>query len=139
MVGFMRKHVGEHGSASGPYSRPASAREFRDLALGFGGQSVGEHAETLRGAFSVRDGSLLHGAAVRIERGRTFQVRGGMLKPHETAVVQVDENRGDGAAIVALYSRRLRAPRLGVEVREQELIHCVVDGVGFQEDVANVD
>jgi hypothetical protein len=33
---------------------------------------------------------------------------------------------------------QLRAPRARVKMREQELVHGVVDTVGFEQDVANL-
>jgi hypothetical protein len=53
--------------------------------------------------------------------------------------VKVREDRGDGSASITLCSRHLRAPGSGVEVRQQELIHRVIDGVSFQQNVANLD
>ena len=99
MVGLMRKHVGEHGAASGPDLRIAVTGEFRDPALRIRGQRVGEHAETLRGAFLMRGGSLLDRAAMRVEQGRAFQVRRGIPEPRHADVVEVRENRGDGATV----------------------------------------
>jgi hypothetical protein len=45
--------------------------------------------------------------------------------------VKVREDRGDGPAGIALCSRNLRSPGLWGEVREQELIHRVIDGIRF--------
>ena len=53
--------------------------------------------------------------------------------------MNVREDRGDGSAAITLCSRQLQSPGLRVEVREQQLIHGVVDCVGFQQDVANLD
>jgi len=131
VVGLMRKHVGKHGASGRPCSQPATG-ELRDPALWPIGQRIGEHAETLRRAFSVSGGSLLHRAAVRVERGGTFQVRGGIPEPSEAAVVKVREDRGDGTTTIAVGSGRLGTPSSRVEVREKELIHRVIDRVGFQ-------
>jgi len=137
MMGFVREHVGKHGRTGGPGARPGAARELGDAALRAGGQRVGEHAQALRAAFLVRRGGLLDGAAAGIERSGTFQVWGGMFQPHQAAVMQVRENRGDGAA-AAFCGGKLGAPGAGVEMREEELVHGVVDRVGFKQDFANV-
>ena len=138
MVGLMRKHVGKHGAAGGPFSQPATG-EFRDPALWLIRQRLGEHAEALHRAFSVGGGSLLHRAAIWIERSGTFQVRGGIPEPGEAGVVKVREDRGDGATTIAIGSGRLGTPGPRVETREKELIHRVIDRVGFQQDVSNLD
>src|SRR5580704_1919185 len=79
MMRFVREHVGEHGPTGGPCLRIAVAREFCNAALWIGRESIGQHSQALRGAFPMRGGSLLHGAAVGIEWRRTFQMRSGML------------------------------------------------------------
>ena len=137
VVGLVGEHVGEHGSSGGPWASPA-AEKFFDFAVGRSGERVGKHAEALRSAFAVRGGGLLHGAGVRVEPGRAFEMRGTIAQPQEAAVVQVREDGGDGSRGFSLYIGRLRAPDIWVDVGEQELIHGVVDGVGFDEDGADV-
>ena len=72
MVGFVGEHVREHGSPGGPGPCPASARELRNLSSRISGQSIGEHAETLRGALSVGGESLSYRATMGVERGGTL-------------------------------------------------------------------
>jgi len=79
---------------------------------------------------------LLSCAAIGIERRRAFEVRGGVLEPYQAAIVQMGEDCGDRAA-TSLFTGRIRAPGPRIEIREQELVHGVVDGIGFEEDVAN--
>jgi hypothetical protein len=138
VVGLMRKHVRKHGGADWPFSQPATG-EFRDPALGIVGQSIGKHAETLRRAFFVGGGRLLHRAAIWIEPSGTFQVRGGIPEPSEAAVVKVREDRGDGAASTTLRAGRLGAPSPRVEMHEKELVHRVIDGVSLLQDISNLD
>ena len=138
VVGLMREHVGKHGASGGPCSQPATGK-FRDPALWLIRQRIGEHAETLRRAFSVSSGSLLHRAAIWIEPSGAFQVRGGIPEPSKAAVVKVREDRGDGASAIVLGTGRLGAPSPRVEVREKELVHRVINRVGFQQDVSNLD
>ena len=139
MVGLVGKHVGKHGCACGPCSSKAIARKFRDLALWPSGQRIGKHAQTLCRALPVRGRGLLHRTAVRTQRGRTLQVRSRIPEPCDTGVVKVCEDRGDGAAATALGSGRLGAPSPRVKMREKELVHRIIDRVGFQQHVANLD
>ncbi len=55
-------------------------------------------------------------------RHRVFDLR-------KAIVVQVSEDRGEGAAI-PFVARRLRSPRAPIEVRKYKLIHRVVDRIG---------
>ena len=137
MMRLMGEHVTEHGGAGGPDRNPAPAREFGHEASRVRGQSVGEHAQTLSSAFLVRGDCLLDGATAGVERRRTLQVRSGMFDPHQAAVVQVGKDGGEGAA-ASLLSGRLRTPGAPVEMREQELVHGIVDGVDFKENVTQV-
>jgi hypothetical protein len=132
VVRLMRKHVRPHGAAGWPNGRPTAARELPYLAFWLSGESVGEHAQTLRRTFFVGGGGLLHGDAIGIDWSGAFQVRGGILDPDETIVVKMRENGGDGAAAAALGFGQLRAPSSRVEIREKELVHRVIDRVGFQ-------
>jgi len=99
---LVREHVREHAPSGGPRLRPTAAREFFNAAIRSGRKRVRQHAQALRGAFPVRGGSLLYGAAVRIQRRRTFQMRRGIFQPHKTAVVQMREDGGDRPAAAFL-------------------------------------
>jgi len=66
MVGFVREHISEHGSAGAPSGHPAIAIKLCYAAIRRGGKRVLQHEQTLRGTFAVRGGGLTHGAAVRI-------------------------------------------------------------------------
>jgi hypothetical protein len=81
--------------------------------------------------------SLAHRAAVGIKRSGAFQVRRRIPQPDEAAVVKMHEDRSDGPAVVS-GSRELRSPRLRVKVFEQELVHCIVGRIGFQQYIANL-
>lgn len=115
MMRLVREHVREHGPSGGPRLGPTAARELRNAAIRSGGKSVGQHAQTLRGAPFVRGGSLFHGAAVGIEWRRTLQMRRGILQPDQTAVVEMREDGCDCAA-TAFLTWRLGAPRTSVEI-----------------------
>jgi hypothetical protein len=136
MMGLVREHVRKHVPPGGPGLRPTPAREPGDAAIRSGRKSVRQHAQALRGASPVRGGSLLHGAAVGIERRRTLQVRRGILQPHQPAVVQMREDGRDRPA-ASLVTRQLRAPRTRVQLRKDELVHRVVARIGFEQRIAN--
>jgi hypothetical protein len=136
MVRFVGEHVGEHGGSRGPDLAPTAAREFGDAAIGRSGQRIGQHAQTLSCAFFVRGGGLLDGATVGVERRGTFQVGRGISEPGEPAVMEMREDRGD-AATAAFFTGRIGAPRARIESGEDELVHGVVGGVGFEERVAD--
>ena len=137
MMRLVREHVSEHGPSGGPHLHPTAARELGNAAIWSGRESIRQHAQALRGAPFVRRGSLLHGASVGIEWRRTLQMRRGILQPPKTGVVQMREDGRDCPAI-AFLTRRLRAPRTGIQIREDELVHCVVACVGFEQAVANL-
>src|SRR5712664_2615925 len=137
MMRLVREHVSEHGPSGGPSLRPTAAGKLCNAAIRRGRESIRQHAQALRGASPVRGSSLLHGAAVGTEQGRTFQMWRGVLQPHKAAVVQMREDGRDCPAI-AFLTRRPGAPRTRVEVREDELVHCVVARVGFEQGVANL-
>lgn len=65
-----------------------------------------------------------------------------VFEPPETAVVQVGEDGGDGAPVAASFvgipPRRRGAPRARIKMHEQKLIHRVVYGIGFEEDLRNI-
>jgi hypothetical protein len=134
---FVREHIGKHGAAGGPGLCPTATREFLDAAVRGGRESVGQHAQALRGAFFVRGGGLADCATVVIERCGTLQVWRGIFQPHEATIVEMRKDGGDWAA-TSFFAGRLSAPGSGVEVGKNELVHRVVCGVGFKEGVANL-
>ena len=62
-------------------------------------------------------------------------MRGREPQPLAADVVNVSEDGSDGTS---LAPGRLGAPRAGVEMLKQELVHPVVDGVGLQQRLAKV-
>src|SRR5258707_1355239 len=114
MMRLVREHVSEHGPSGGPRWRPAVARELCNAAIRNGRESIRQHAQALRGAFSVRGSSLLHGATVGIELRRTLQMRRCTPEPLAADIVQMREDGRDGPAI-AFLTRRLGAPCTWVE------------------------
>jgi hypothetical protein len=137
VMSFVSEHVAKHGGAGGPNGHDRIAEEFGDPAIGLRGERVGEHDKTGGGTFFVGGGGLRNCAAVGIERSGTFQMRRRILEPAETGVVEVGEDSGDGTAAAVFRGRRLGAPGAWIEMREEELVHGVVDGLSFEEDVTN--
>ena len=130
MMRFVRENVREHGRARRPLRRPTAAREFCDAPFRIVRQSIFQHTQTLSRTFLVRCGGLPDRAAGGVERRRTLKVRRRVPDPRKTAVVQVRENRGDGAA-VSFFSGRLRPPGARIEAGEDKLIYRVVDCIGL--------
>src|SRR5882724_3937547 len=87
MMGLVREHVSEHGSSGGPRWHPTVARKLYNAAIRSGRESVRQHAQALPGASPVRGGSLLHGAAARIESRRTLQMRSRKPEPLAADIV----------------------------------------------------
>lgn len=85
----------------------------------------------------MRCGSLFHRAAIGIQTGGTFEMRCGVSEPSEPVVVQMRKDRRDGAA-GSVDPGKLRTSGLRIEARENQLIHCVIDGVGFQKNIAKL-
>lgn len=123
VMGVVSEHVGEHGCAGRPLGRPTTPREFRHTALGIAGQRFTEHLDAARGAHAVSGGGLLYGATKGVESGRTSQMRCRMFQPHQAVIVQVGEDRGNGAALLATGSGRLGSPSARVEVIQHKLVH----------------
>jgi len=95
------------------------------------------HAQALRGRFSCARRQLLHRAASGSSGRRTLQMRS--CKPEPTLQRNIVQNARKMAAIVrrCLFDPRLgRAMHEGLDVRD-ELVHCVVARVGFEQVVAN--
>ena len=99
MMCFVREHISEHDGIGRPRRRPTPALKLPDPPCGVAGQSVRQHAQALRPTFLVRGGGLLHRAAVGVEWCGALQVRRRILEPPASAIVQVREDRGDGAAV----------------------------------------
>jgi hypothetical protein len=137
VMSFMGKHIAEHGGAGGPGGNDFVAGELGDAAIGLRAERVCEHEEALRGTLFEGGGGLFFGAAMGVERGGTFEMRSGVAEPVTTNVVQMGKDGGDGASAATGGGRSWSAPGTRVEMSKEELIHGVVDGVGFEEDVAD--
>ena len=122
MMGIMRKHVCHHRGIGGPWFCPAVTAKRFYTALD---QGLLNHFAAEGGAFGQGDAHLLGGAAAAVESGRRFQMRGGESQPFSANVVHMREDGGDCASAVWWFS----APRGGIEMIEDNLVHAVVDGV----------
>jgi hypothetical protein len=85
-------------------------------------EGIGEHLRAARGALGERFAGLLRSAVEAVEPARDFQVRSGQPDPLGANVVQVREDRGDGADL----ARRFGCPGGGVQAPEQKLVHSFV-------------
>ena len=61
-----------------------------------------------------------------------------MLQPHQTAVVQMGKDGGDGTPSMPFQPGRLGSPGARLKALKQELIHAAVGCIDFQQDFANV-
>ncbi len=133
MMRLVRKHISEHGTTSRPHRRPTPARKSRHTPPGTIRQCIGQHTQALPRTFAMCHRSLLHRAAKRVEGSRTLQVGRGILEPHQSAVVQM---RKDGAnrPPPSPRARHLSPPRAPVQMRQQNLVHRVVDGIRLHQN-----
>ena len=130
MMGLVGEHVGEHGCSRRPGSGPTAAPKFRYPPLGADRQGVAKHTHALRRALRMRRGSLRNGAARRIQRGGTFQMRRRPLQPNQPRVMQVGKDRGDGPPTQS-GPRQIRPPGARIKMGQQPLVHGIVDRVCF--------
>jgi hypothetical protein len=111
---------------AGPRRRPTAAREFRHLPFGSPDKHPPSFADTALRFLCAAEACLM------VQRSGSsrgaLQMGRRPLDPRKPVVVQVREDRGDGAAAPFL-ARRFRPPRAGIEVRKHKLVHRVVDRV----------
>lgn len=134
VVGFMREHISNHGSTRGPRAGPTVAHELPDATLRTG-ESFGEHLGAALRTFGKRRARLLLRTAGTIKLRRQLEMRRGKSQPLATNIVDVSEDGSDGARAAAW---RFGVPSSRVEMLKDELVHCVVDREGFQQNVAEL-
>ena len=61
------------------------------------------------------------------------EMRGGEPQPLATDVMHMSEYRCDGSRVAA---KRLRSPRVGIEMLEDQLVHAVIDDVALEQRLA---
>src|SRR5262245_12659777 len=126
MVRVVHDHVGKHGSAGGPRPCPAVAMEMFHVAAGEG--TINHLYATFRtlGQSSAR---LTLRAVGAVKLRRQLDVRCGKPQPFAPDVVHVREDRDDRASLAA---GRLCSPGSWIEMRQDQLIHPLTDGIAFQ-------
>ena len=62
-------------------------------------------------------------------------MRGGEPQPLATNVVHVREDSCNGSRIAAIS---LRSPRPRVQMLEDELVHAIIHGIGFEQRLAKI-
>jgi len=133
MMRLVRKHIRKHRPASRPHRCPTPPVEFRYSPFRSASQSILEHPQTLLRALFVGRSSLLHRAPGRIERRRTLQMRCRVPYPHQPAVMQMRKQRSNCPPAPRLPGR-LSPPSPRVKMRQQMLIHQIVDGVSLNQN-----
>ncbi len=133
MMSLVRKHISEHRSTGRPPAGPTAAIEFRHPPLWTAGQRIRQHEQTLLCALRMRRCRLLDRAPIGIKPRRTLQVWGRPLDPNQPAVVQMRKD-GRNRPPTSRLSRGLRPPGPRIQMPQQMLIDCIVDGVGLYQD-----
>jgi hypothetical protein len=128
MMRFMRKHVSERRPTRRPRPRPTATPEFHHAPLLSARQSIRKHPYTLRRALPVRRRGLSNSAPRRIQRRRTLQMRRRTLQPNQPAVMQVRKDRSNRPPAESA-SGQLRPPSPRIKMRQQPLIHGIVDRI----------
>src|ERR671924_1132345 len=59
------------------------------------------------------------------------------LEPYQTVVVHMSKDGRDCAAVFPIQPRRLRTPCAPIDVCEEKLVHPIIGGIGFQQDLAD--
>jgi hypothetical protein len=132
MMRVVRDHVSHHGWACGPRFRPTVSAKRFDPAPGKG---VGKHLGTARAAFQQGGSGLLLRAGGAVEWGWELEMRGGLSSPFATHVMDVRDDGGDRSS---LTPGQFGAPRSGIEMLEDNLIHLLVYGVTFHQRLAKI-
>ncbi len=133
MMRLVRKHVRKHRPAGRPHRSPTTPAKFRHPPLRPAGQCIPQHAQTLLCTLLMCHSSLLHRAPVRIQRRRTLQMRRRVPNPYQSAVVQVRKDRRNRPP-APWPPGRPRPPGPLIEVRQQMLIHRIVDRVSLDQN-----
>ena len=132
MVSFVSKHVAEHLRADRPRLGPAIAVKLFDTAAA--AERFGEHLRAASGAIRQCRAGLLLGAMRTVKLRRNFQLRSGKPDPLGADIVDVSEDRGDGAN----FSGRFGLPGGGVEMFDQNLVDAIVDGEDLRRGAAKL-
>ena len=64
-------------------------------------------------------------------------MRSRIPQPYKPAVVKMRVDRGDRSSRMTLF-RQLRAPSARIKMRKQKLVHCIIDGISFDQDIASL-
>ena len=126
MMGVVRNHVCHHGSVGLPWSRPTVA--VKDLGLG-------DHLAATRATLSQSGLRLLLRTSKAVKLRWDLHMRDGQPQPFATHVVDVGH---DGRDCSPLTPRQLSAPRSGIQILQQELIHPLVDCVALHQHPARI-
>jgi len=128
MMRLMRKHISKHRPSRRPRPRPTATPEFRHAPLLSARQGIRKHPYTLHRALPVRRSGLSNGASRRIQRRRTPQMRRRTLEPNQPAVMQMRKDRSNRPPAESA-SRQFRPPSPRIKMRQQPLIHRIVDRI----------
>lgn len=120
MVSFMRKHVAQHLHSHRPRPRPSVSVKLLDAAAA--AERFRQHLRAACGAHRQSRASLLRRAMSAVELSWNLQVRSGKPDPLATHIVNVREDRRNGASL----ARRFGSPRGRVQMFDENLVHPLV-------------
>jgi hypothetical protein len=123
MVRFVRKHVAQHFQANRPRPSPAVSAKLLDAAPTTA-ESCSEHLGAASGALGQCRTGLLRRAVRAVELWWNLQVRSGKPDPLGADVVQVREDRRNGAGLAG----RFGSPGGRVKMFDKNLVHTIIRG-----------
>ena len=122
MVGFVRKHVAQHFHANRPRPGPAVPVKILDAAPT--AERFSEHLRAASGALGQSRTGLLGRAMRAVELRWNLQVRSRKPDPLGADIVQVGEDRRNGADLAG----RLSSPGGRLEVFDNDLVDAIIGG-----------
>jgi len=128
MVSFVRKHVAQHFQANRPRPSPAVSAKLLDAAP-TAAERFSEHLRAARAALGQSGTSLLRRAVCAVELGWNLQVPSCKPDPLAADIVQVREDRRNGADLVlaGVIAGRFGSPGSRVQMFDQNLVHAIID------------
>ncbi len=123
MVGFVSKHVAQHFRANRPRRSPTVSAKLLDAAPTTA-ERFGEHLRAASGALGQSRTGLLRRAVRAVELGWNLQVRSCKPDPLAADIVQVREDRRNGAD----FAGRFGSPGGRVKMFDKNLVYPIIGG-----------
>ncbi len=123
MMGFVREHVAEHFHADRPRRSPSVSAKLLDAAATTT-ERLSEHLGAASGAPGQSLAGLLRRAVRAVELWRKLQVRSCQPDPLAANIVNVREDRRNGAPLPG----RFGPPGVRVKMSDKKLVHTIIGG-----------